>query len=612
MPFSPLNLLAVAASLILALVLTPVVRTFARRLGVVAKPKTDRWHKKPTAMLGGIAIWLSVVTTYLVFVPHTPYGWVIIKASSFLFLVGLIDDLVHTKPYQKLIGQVLVSAFVVYYGLSLPWTQSLPINMALTIFWLIGITNAVNLLDNMDGLASGIAVVAAGFLAWSFINTGQLTDALMLAAFAGGLLGFLVYNSNPASIFMGDCGSMFVGFFLASSALVNVSGGRSRSFLPVLAVPILVLFIPIFDTTFVTILRKLSGRAASTGGRDHTSHRLVALGMSERHAVWMLYGFAALSGLLALLVQRVKLDVSLAAIAGFTVLLTLIGVYLAGVKVYDETEEVLALRDNSPYAFLIDLSYKRRIFEVLLDVILILLSYWCAYAVKFGALSGSTAWKLFLRTLPVLVFVKMAAFLVMGVYRGIWRYTSLDDLIVFAKAVVLSSVLSVLAILFAFRFEGFSRTIFIIDGVLMFMFLAGSRMAFRLFRQVIPAPGAGDGRRVLIYGAGDGGELLLRELQNNRALKYAPVGFVDDDPAKYGKVIHGLKVYGGNGDLSAICRQHEVDEVLISSSRMTEARLQEILGFCRDQSIGVKRMRITIEDLTQFYLVLTTFPASRK
>lgn len=600
MPYSSLNFLAIAMAAVLALVLTPLVRLLARRLGMVAKPKTDRWHKKPTAMLGGVAIWLSVVISFFAFIPRTPYGLVVMAASTFLFLVGLVDDFLHTKPYQKLIGQVMGSAFVIYYGLSLPWTGYSALNVAITIFWLIGITNAVNLLDNMDGLATGIAVIASGFLALSFLSTGQITEALMLLTFAGALLGFLVYNSNPASIFMGDSGSMFIGFFLASSALVNVSGGRSRSLLPVLAVPILVLFIPIFDTTFVTILRKFSGRAASQGGRDHTSHRLVALGLSERHAVWMLYGFAALSGVLALLVQQVKIDVSLAAIAGFTVLLTLIGVYLAGVKVYDETEEVLALRDNSPYAFLVDLSYKRRIFEVLLDVVLILLSYWCAYAVKFGALSGSGAWKLFLRTLPVLVFVKMAAFLVMGVYRGIWRYTSLDDLIVFAKAVMLSSVLSVLAVLFAFRFEGFSRTIFIIDGVLMFMFLAGSRMAFRLFRQVLPASGATDGRRVLIYGAGDGGELLLRELQNNRSLRYAPVGFVDDDPAKYGKVIHGLKVYGGNGDLSAICRQHQVHEVLISSSRMTDKRLQEILGFCREQAIEVKRMRITIEDLTQY------------
>src|SRR5262252_607720 len=115
----------------------------------------------------------------------------------------------------------------------------------------------------------------------------------MVAVFAAALLGFLIYNSNPASIFMGDSGSMFIGFFLASTALVNVSGGRSRSFVPVLAVPILVLFIPIFDTTFVTLLRKLSGRSASQGGRDHTSHRLVALGLSERRAVMMLYGLAS-------------------------------------------------------------------------------------------------------------------------------------------------------------------------------------------------------------------------------------------------------------------------------------------------------------------------------
>lgn len=609
MPFSAFHLLAVAAAATLALMLTPVVRALARHYGLVAKPKTDRWHKKPTAMFGGVAMWLSVTVSYLIFIrPSTVQVWghfpesfldVVMGASTFLFLVGLADDLFHTKPYQKLIGQVMGSAFIVYYGITLPWTGYSALNMALTIFWLIGITNAINLLDNMDGLAAGIAIIASGFLALSFLTAGQYTEALLLVTFAAALLGFLVYNSSPASIFMGDCGSMFVGFFLASAALVNVSGGRSRNFVPVLAVPILVLFIPIFDTTFVTILRKLSGRSASQGGRDHTSHRLVALGTSERHAVWLLYGLAALSGFLALLVQSVKLDVSLAAIAGFTILLTLLGVYLAGVKVYDEADEALAEGNNSLYTFLVDISYKRRIFEVLLDVILILLAYWGAYAFKFGALSGSNAWKLFFRTLPVLVFVKMAAFLVMGVYRGIWRYTSLDDLIVFAKAVVLGSVLSVMAVLFAFRFEGFSRTIFIIDAILMFMLLAGSRMAFRLFRQVIPIARMAEGRRVLIYGAGDGGELLLRELLNNRALKYSPVGFVDDDPAKTGKLIHGLKVYAGNGDLNSVCRQNDVDELLISSSKMSDERLRQILEFCQLQDIKVKRMRITIEDLAE-------------
>lgn len=593
--FSPRTLVAVAAAFVLALLLTPLVRAFARRVGMVAVPKIDRWHKKPTAMLGGVAIWLTVVICFFVFIPNTVYGAVILLASTFLFVVGLVDDVLHIKPYQKLIGQVLGSAFVVYYGLSLPWTGSVLLNMALAIFWLIGITNAINLLDNMDGLASGIAIIAAGFLALSFVNSGQFTEALIMLLFAAALLGFLIYNSNPASIFMGDCGSMFVGFFLASSALINVSGGRSRSLLPVLTVPILVLFIPIFDTTFVTLLRKLSGRAASQGGRDHTSHRLVALGMSERHAVWMLYGFAFLSGVLAILVQRARLDVSLAAIAGFTILLTLLGVYLAGVKVYDQSDEAMALKEKPLYAFLIDVSYKRRIFEVLLDVVLIIMSYWAAYAINFPP--SSPAWNLFIRTLPVLVFIKMSVFLVMGVYRGLWRYTSMSDLIVFAKAVILSSVASLLVLLFQFRFEGFSRKVFVIDAVLMFLFLAGSRMAFRLFRQILPAVGTPNGRRVLIYGAGDGGELLLRELRNNRDLNLSPIGFLDDDPAKSGKLIHGLKVFGGNGDLGTVCTQHEVDEVVISSMKMSDERVHEVLQICAQREIVVKRMRITMEEL---------------
>jgi UDP-GlcNAc:undecaprenyl-phosphate GlcNAc-1-phosphate transferase len=318
--------------------------------------------------------------------------------------------------------------------------------------------------------------------------------------------------------------------------------------------------------------------------------------MSERYAVVMLYAFAALSGLLAIMVQQTRLDVSLALIAGFTIVLTLIGVYLAGVKVYETTEQAAALKEKPLYAFLVDVSYKRRIFEVLLDVVLIILAYWSAYAVNFPP--DSPAWQLFIRTLPVLVFIKMSVFLVMGVYRGLWRYTSMSDLIVFAKAVGLSSVGSLLVVLFLFRFEGFSRKVFIIDAVLMMFFLAGSRMAFRLFRQLLPAVNKQSGRRVLIYGAGDGGELLLRELRNNQELQLAPVGFLDDDPGKNGKVIHGLKVFGGNGDLSTVCAQHDIDEVVISSMKMTEERIHEVVRCCSDKQITVKRMRITMEDLT--------------
>jgi UDP-GlcNAc:undecaprenyl-phosphate GlcNAc-1-phosphate transferase len=607
----PFNLIPVFTAFALTLALTPLVRALARRWGLVARPKTDRWHKRPTAMMGGVAIWLAVVSTYVALVPHTPRVWPVMGASTFLFLVGLADDLMHIKPYQKLIGQVMGAACVIYYGLSLPWSRFASLNLIFTIFWLVGITNAINLLDNMDGLAAGIAAIASGFLALNLVSTNQPTEALMLAVFAGTLVGFLFYNSNPASIFMGDCGSMFIGFLLASAALVNVPGGRSRSFLPILAVPILVLSIPIFDTTFVTILRKLSGKAASQGGRDHTSHRLVALGLSERSAVWMLYGLAALSGLLAVLVRQMKTDVSLAAIAVFTVVLTMLGVYLAAVKGYDAESEATAGREKARYGFLIDFSYKRRIFEVLLDVVLITLAYWSAYAVKFGPFQNDAQWKLFLRTLPVMVCARLAAFLVIGVYRGLWRYTGIDELVVFAKAVIVGSAGAMLVLLFKFHFQGFSRTVFIIDGVVMLMLLAGSRMAFRLFRQLLPAASGKTGRRVLIYGAGDAGELLLRELLNNRELQYAPVGFMDDDASKQGKVIHGLRVFGGNGLLGATVSRHRVEEVLISSLRISDERVEEILSVCESEHIELKRMSIRIEEVSKNRLPVVNRASSR-
>jgi UDP-GlcNAc:undecaprenyl-phosphate GlcNAc-1-phosphate transferase len=519
----------------------------------------------------------------------------VVVASVLLSLVGLLDDFRPLKPYQKLIAQVLAGTAVIYSGSSLPWTPWPLVNVAITLFWLVGITNAVNLLDNMDGLAAGVAAIAAVFLAVCFVSNGDTQEATFVLVLAAALIGFLCYNSNPASIFMGDCGSMFIGLFLASSTLLTDSGGRSRSFLPVLAVPVLVLLVPIFDITVVTLLRKLAGRPASQGGRDHTSHRLVALGMSERAAVWMLYSLAAVSGLLALLVRGVQLDIALAAIATFTVSLVLVGTYLGGVKVYQETQ--IPAHDRKLVAFLFELSHRRRIFEVLLDVVLIMLACYLAHLLLFGPVSENGPWQESVRVVPVMIGVKLIAFLAMGVYRGLWRYVSVDNLIVYAKGVLLGSLLSVLSWWLLFGLAGFSLAACVLDGLILLVLLAGSRVAFRLFRSLLPAPAVGRGRRVLIYGAGDGGEWLLRVIHNDPSLEYLPVGFVDDDPLKTGKVIHGLRVLGGNGSLQAICKQHRVQEVLISSARFSAERTREILADCTAANVALRRVRIDFEAL---------------
>jgi UDP-GlcNAc:undecaprenyl-phosphate GlcNAc-1-phosphate transferase len=608
--FGSAALKVILTGFVLCAAATPAVRALARRIGAVASPKKDRWHERPTAMMGGVAIFAAVIAAVLLWVPQTTASWLVLGASTLLFTVGLIDDFLHVKPYQKLIGQIIGAAIILNFGLVLPWTSSPTFNMLVTFVWLIGITNAVNMLDNMDGLAAGTAAIAAIFLGANFYLNHQFAEALMLGGFAGALLGFLVFNRNPASIFMGDCGSMFIGFFLSSCALLSgTGGGRSRSLLAVLAVPVLVLFVPIFDTTFVTVMRKLAGRAASQGGRDHTSHRLVALGLSEKHAVWMLYALSIVAGSLALMARRISLDMSLAAIGGFTIVLTFIGIHLGRVRVYSE-EEVAAARSKPLMAFLIDLSHKRRIFEVLLDVLLISGAYYIAVATKFGPLDGSPAWQLFLKTLPLVVLVKLVTFLGAGIYRGIWRYASLSTATDFVRAVVLSSVASVVVTVFILRFDSFSRTVFALDALLLLVLLTASRFAFRLLRRVLPMD-LRTGRRVLIYGAGDGGELVYRELLNNPTLQYVPVAFMDDDPAKGGRLIHGVRVYSASASLSAVCRKLRIEEVLISTSKIAGERLSALIGECAATGLIVRRASMSFEPLipADFGWVMPELPA---
>ncbi len=584
-------------SFALSVLLTYFVRELAHKFGFVAKPKADRWHKRPTAMLGGAAIFLTTTVIFAAFVPKSSDALAVMAGSTVLFFVGLIDDILQIKPYQKLIGQFIGVAIVIGSGQVLPWTDSQIFNIALTAFWLIGITNAINLLDNMDGLSSGITAIAAFSLAIGFGASGQIGEMLFMSAFIGALVGFLVFNFNPASIFMGDCGSMFIGFLLASAVLLTDVGGRSRGIVSILAVPALILLVPIFDTTFVTLLRKIWGRKASQGGRDHTSHRLVALGLSERTAVLLLYGLALIAGLISLLVREIQPVQSIAVIALFTVGLALVGVYLSKVKVYAEQDEELALQNRAAFGFLLNLSHKRRVFEVFLDAILIALAYYGAYVLIFGAFESSETWSLFVKSLPILIVLKLFAFLVGGVYRGIWRYTSVRDFVTFVKAVALGSVLSVLALLLLYRFTFFSRAVFVVDALLLLFALAGSRMAFRFFRQLLPSAALGEGRKVLIYGAGDGGEMILRELKNNPEWNYAPVGFVDDDPLKKGKIINGLKVHGSNGSLKAVCRENQIEEILLSVRHISPEKLDELRDACQQMDVSLKRAALKIESV---------------
>jgi UDP-GlcNAc:undecaprenyl-phosphate GlcNAc-1-phosphate transferase len=269
---------------------------------------------------------------------------------------------------------------------------------------------------------------------------------------------------------------------------------------------------------------------------------------------------------------------------------------LSRVKVYESDDEQRAADENAVFAFLINVSHKRRIFEVFLDAFLITLAYYTSFAM-LRMFEYESNWPLFLKTLPLLILVKLAALLIVGVYRGLWRHTSIGDLITITKGVLLGSVLSIFVVLLVHRFEGFSRTVFFLDGVLLLLLIVGSRLAFRVIRQMLPAPLADGGRKVLIYGAGDGGEMLLRELNNNPDWNSVAVGFIDDDAQKVDKVMHGLRVYDGSGPLNELCAEKNVEEIIVAIRNITPERLKRLREECRGTDVTLRRAAIKIEPL---------------
>jgi UDP-GlcNAc:undecaprenyl-phosphate GlcNAc-1-phosphate transferase len=291
-------LIAVAAGL-LAFIGTPATLIFARRTGFVAEPGPRKTHHIPIPLLGGVAIWAAFVISLIFFAEGTEYRELaaIIIGGTLVSVVGLIDDHRGMKPRTKLFWQVVAALILIVGNVRVRFLGSIWFDVPLTIFWVVGICNAINFMDNMDGLAAGVAAVAAGsFLVIAAIN-GQVLVSSLAAALLGACLGFLVYNFQPALTFMGDAGSLLLGFMLAVLGIKLNFPHTSQ--LSVWMVPIVVLGLPIFDTTLVTLSRLRRRVSVAQGGADHTSHRMARLGLSHRRVVVALYIVGVALGVIA-------------------------------------------------------------------------------------------------------------------------------------------------------------------------------------------------------------------------------------------------------------------------------------------------------------------------
>ena len=414
---------AFLTALVIGLGLIPLCRAAALRAGFVAHPRNDRWHRQTVPMMGGVGIALALFAAAAWW--GTMQGHPVLLATAVVvFLIGFVDDLLQVKPFTKLIGQIAVASALVYFDYLLGWNDSRLLDSLLTMVWIVGITNAFNLLDNMDGLCAGTALIVSVALIVG-LSTGATrevasAEVIYLAALAGAVSSFLVYNFPPASVFMGDSGSLLLGFSLAALTLSNAGVRGSRSdVLSVIAGPVLVLLLPIFDTTLVTVARLLSGRSPAVGGRDHSSHRLVAIGFSERTAVFLLWLIAAIGGAIGVTVRNAGQGFSVLMGGLFVILIGLLAVHLSRVRVYDEVHAPGPAATVTPITPLEgELMYKRRVLEVLLDFCAIIASYYLANQYYFDREAYLANAEVFYSSLPLVVAVQLIAFFTVGVYRG--------------------------------------------------------------------------------------------------------------------------------------------------------------------------------------------------
>jgi len=306
-------------ALMFAVIATPISMKLAKQWGAIDYPGGRHVHTKPIPRLGGIALyaafWIAILVTVLVTHVWDDSIWGLLIGSTIILLVGIWDDIHEIRPMVKLFWQLVAAAVLIFFGFSMNVT-SLPligpifgvvnigtlgisaIGILLMLFWVVGLVNTVNISDGLDGLAAGICFMVTLLLFWSANKIGQLPAAHLTLALAGALLGFLFFNFPPARVFMGDSGSMFLGYIIGG---ISIMGLLKTATILGLVFPLLVLGMPVTDLTFAIIRRKLRGQSVATADRGHLHHRLLDAGLSQRAAVLSMYGISAFFGVAAVL-----------------------------------------------------------------------------------------------------------------------------------------------------------------------------------------------------------------------------------------------------------------------------------------------------------------------
>jgi UDP-GlcNAc:undecaprenyl-phosphate GlcNAc-1-phosphate transferase len=443
----------------------------------LSRPRSDRWGKLATPTLGGIAIVATFAICASIWAVKDVQVYWILGAGLVVFAFGLADDILHLSVGAKVTGQIISACILIYGGVYVNIYFPF-LGIPLSLLWFVGMTNALNLLDNMDGLASGIAAISAFVLVFHCLGSESVRFAPAAAVLSGASAGFLFLNFHPAKLYMGDCGSQFLGLTLAALA-VSATWKEATSLITLVSVPVLVLSVPIFDTLFVSFHRRSRGLSVAQGGQNHISHRLVALGVSERTAVIFFWVISGVLGTISIFARDYPILLALASGAA-AIALILFGLLLGKVKVYPADA---ALPEKSAVVRYL-LERRGSVILIILDVIAFFVSYVAAFILKLGDLAFKDPYLAALKqSLPIVISAKMLSFLYFRLHRNSLEKSDADNIFSVLKAVTVGTVIAVATTTMAFRFENLPRTVFVEDWLICLVLVSAIRLlAGRLSR----------------------------------------------------------------------------------------------------------------------------------
>ncbi len=613
--------LSIGLPAVLSLMLTPLARRLAISVGAIDVPDLRKVHKAPIPRMGGLAVAMSFFISggivYMFFPSVFPSGirvWphflMLLDSIVAVLFIGICDDLWTLKPGQKFAVQAVAGALVYLAGYKItfitnpfgPGLLNLGIlGFPLTVLWVVGITNAFNLIDGLDGLAAGVAFISGLTILGVALLNGYLDTAVFAALLIGSVLGFLKYNFNPAKIFLGDSGSLFLGFMLSVISIrSSIKGTAAFSII----VALLALGLPVMDTLLAMARRFMRSVIDEQSGsltrklhslflpdRRHIHHQLLANGLSHRNAVLILYFISSAFGLCAFLVTASNLSSLL--VLSLTALATIFMVRKLGYREMQLLGNGVLLRLYNRTLL------KRRTLQMALDVLSVVASfYFSIWAVSYISLED-VGHLPDLFAMVAVCTIQLIVLSIGGLQRVDSRLLAIGDFIRLTKSLLVAVLMSMPLLIFFSFVSGWDAHL-IVTMIMDFYFLGtlvvGSRVASHILNHLFKKS-SDKGTRVLIYGADSSGLLVLQSLLGRSDSQMIPVGFLDDDPEMEGKYIDDYPIFGGHWRLESVLKRKNVSQIVLAKDDINPVVLRRIRKVAELYSVPIVLSQIQFKKM---------------